>query len=837
VSKINLNILKLYCALFILIQVSCSPTKKLKQGEYLVNKNKIENVKETKLKSEDIEAFVRQKPNRKFLGKIHFYVWWFNLFDDEKIQRKKEERNAKYDKINIERSRKTEELNIKRLAKAKKPKSPKLKDKDSPTTVENIRGIGEPAVVLDSSLTEQTRLQIQMYLFSKGFFNNKVTDTIEVDKRTRKATVKYVINSKKPYKINAITYTMLDEKLGRLILNDTLNTLIKRGDNYDSEILATERQRISNFCLNNGYYSFDNAYISFDVDSNLAKQSVNINVLLKKFSKPYSNSNDSLVLVNHTQYKIDNIYIITEQIIGKVRDANFKDTIRVKNRSLVYLSNSKLPYRKVLIANYVDLYKGQLFRKDTAEITYRQLIGLGIFKNVSIQFFKSSNYSNKLDCYIICNPLIKQSITAETEGTNTSGNLGINGAILFQNRNTFRGGELLELKLQAAISAQSQLSNNSSPIVNSIDDVSDLRKLQGAFNTVQFGPEFDFSVPRAFFPFSLLPFKKEMSPRTFLKTSLNYQARSEFARVINTVDYGFSFKSNKNQLRHNLIPLEILLVRAALSDSFKVSLNSINDAFLVKSFQDHITTSTKYIVDFTSNADPNKSTKPSIYFKVGISSAGNILRSVFTYNNREKDTLDRYLIFGIPFAQFLKVDADYRLYVPIRKKSRIVYRLAGGIGKPLKNLSVLPYEESFFSGGPNSNRAWRARTLGPGGYDPSSSSARFDKIGDILLEGNMEYRFHIINSFNGALFADAGNIWRLTKTADKPNGEFKVDEFWKQIAIGAGLGLRWDLNFFVLRLDLATPLKDPKYQEGDRWTLNKKPYNNIVANFGIGYPF
>jgi outer membrane protein assembly factor BamA len=150
---------------------------------------------------------------------------------------------------------------------------------------------------------------------------------------------------------------------------------------------------------------------------------------------------------------------------------------------------------------------------------------------------------------------------------------------------------------------------------------------------------------------------------------------------------------------------------------------------------------------------------------------------------------------------------------------------------------VLPYEESFFSGGPNSNRAWRARTLGPGGYDPSSSSARFDKIGDILLEGNMEYRFHIINSFNGALFADAGNIWRLTKTADKPNGEFKVDEFWKQIAIGAGLGLRWDLNFFVLRLDLATPLKDPKYQEGDRWTLNKKPYNNIVANFGIGYPF
>jgi len=837
VSKVNLNIVKLCCAVFILIQVSCSPTKKLKQGEYLVNKIKIENVKETKLKEEEIEAFIRQKPNRKLLRLVHFYVWWYDLFDDEKIQRKKEERNANYDKINIERSRKTEEQNIKRLAKGKKPKNPKLKDKDSPTTLENIRDIGEPAVVLDSSLTEQSRLQIQMYLFSKGFFNNKVTDTIKFEKDTRKVTVKYVIHPKKPYKINAITYTMLDEKLGQLILNDTVNTLIKLGDNYDSEVLAYERQRLTNFCLNNGYYSFDNAYISFDVDSNLAKQSVNINVLLKKYSRPYSTSNDSLVLVNHTQYKIDNIYIITEQIIGKVRDANFKDTVHVKNKSLVYLTNTKLPYRKVLIANYVDLYKGQIYRKDTAEITYRQLIGLGIFKNVSVQFFKSNNYSNRLDCYIICNPLIKQSITAETEGTNTFGNLGISGALLFQNRNTFRGGELLEFKLQGAISAQSQLSNNSAPIVNSIDNVSDLRKLQGAFNTVQFGPEFDFSVPRAFFPFSLLPFKKEMSPRTYLKTSLNYQARDEFARVINTADYGFSFKSNKNQLRHNFIPLEILLVRATLSDSFKVSLNRLNDAFLVNSFLDHITTASKFIVDYTSKTDQNKGQKPAIYCKVGLTSAGNILRNLFNNTGREKDTLDRYLIFGIPFAQFLKIDADYRLYIPVNKKSRIVYRIAGGLGKPLKNLSALPYEESFFSGGPNSNRAWRARTLGPGGYDPSESSARFDKIGDMLLEGNMEYRFHIINSFNGALFADAGNIWRLTKVADKPNGEFKVDEFWKQIAIGAGLGLRYDLNFFVLRLDVAAPLKDPKYKEGDRWTFNKKPYNSLVANFGIGYPF
>lgn len=143
----------------------------------------------------------------------------------------------------------------------------------------------------------------------------------------------------------------------------------------------------------------------------------------------------------------------------------------------------------------------------------------------------------------------------------------------------------------------------------------------------------------------------------------------------------------------------------------------------------------------------------------------------------------------------------------------------------------------FFSGGPNSVRAWRARTLGPGGYDPRNSPTRFDKIGDILLEGNIEYRFPIIRSFNGAFFVDAGNIWRLNPDKNKANGEFLLNTFADQIAIGGGFGVRWDLNFFVLRLDLAVPLKDPKFLPGNRWTFDKKPYQYTVFNFGIGYPF
>ena len=210
---------------------------------------------------------------------------------------------------------------------------------------------------------------------------------------------------------------------------------------------------------------------------------------------------------------------------------------------------------------------------------------------------------------------------------------------------------------------------------------------------------------------------------------------------------------------------------------------------------------------------------------------------MFQISGKDTDTSGSYLIGGIPFAQFLKSDVDFRIYVPIRAKSRLVYRIAGGVGVPLKNLSVLPYEQGFFSGGPNSVRAWRARTLGPGGYDPTDSPLRFDKIGDILLEGNVEYRFHIIKTFNGALFVDMGNVWRLRPDESKPEGEFKLATFADQIAIGAGVGLRWDMNFFVLRLDFAVPIKDPKLPAGQRWTFDKKPIEYGIFNFGIGYPF
>lgn len=422
----------------------------------------------------------------------------------------------------------------------------------------------------------------------------------------------------------------------------------------------------------------------------------------------------------------------------------------------------------------------------------------------------------------------------ETEGINTFGNLGVDGSAIYQNRNLFKGAESIEFKIQGALTAQRQFNTDDQLAVS---DVSSLTRIQQIFNTFQFGPEIKFSVPRAFFPFSLLPFKNEMAPRTFVKVALNYQARAEFVREIFSFDYGFNFRSRNRLYRFEIIPFEAYLVKARLFGNFERDLKNLNDAFLLNSFIDHITTLTRFGVTYTSKENPQNYHKPIHYIKWNIMSSGNLLRAIYKSSNAKQDSLGRYYLFNIPFAHFLKTELEYRIFIPLTPKSKIVYRVSGGIAKTFANLRVLPYEQSFFSGGPNSVRAWRARTLGPGGYDPTGSPTRFDKIGDILLEGNMEYRFHMIKSFYGALFVDAGNIWRMEKTEDKPNGEFKPTEFYKQIAIGGGYGLRWDLEFIILRLDLALPIKDPKFPEGNRFTYDKKPWRLIVANFGIGYPF
>jgi outer membrane protein assembly factor BamA len=816
---------------------SCNINKHLKENEFLLSKNTIK-YNGTNIDNSELEAFIRQKPNRKILKTVRFNLWLYNQVDQQKMLKKKEERDLRFDRINAKRLEKNAKKNERRAAKGKPSKSPNLKNKEKPTFRESIMEAGEPPVILDTFLTKITKNQLQKFVFSKGYFDSKVRDSLVLDVKNKRAKSFYFISKSKPYFIQNIDYKIEDPLIEYFILNDTTSTLIKHNTIYDEDVFQKERERITESQLNNGYFYFAPEYVYYLVDTNLAGQNVNLTIGIKMFSKSYSESNDSLVYINHPRFYIENVYVIPEVVPdfkGKSNEVFMKDTLEYNG--LKILHNNKLKLRRKDLTRDISISPGQLYQQNFSEETYKGLSALRVFKSVYIQYLKNPYHSDKLDCYIVCQPVVKQSITLETEGTNTSGNLGVAGSLVFQNKNAFRGAELVELKLKGSLTAQKQF--NATQTTTNINDV------QNTFNTIQFGPELNIYFPKPLFPFTLFYYKKDASekryfiqPKTILNLSVNYQSRPEFNRTISNISYGFRFTNNKALFSYDVVPFEVYSVKAKLFGNFQADLLALDDYYLLNSFQDHITTLSKLSVTYNNQSLSKK--RNLMYLKMSLSSSGNILRGLYSATNQPMDNQGRYLIQNVPFSQFVKLDVDYRFYFKIRKQSKLVYRLAGGYGKPLKNLTSLPYEQSFFGGGPNSNRAWRARTLGPGSYtQPTDVTARYDKIGNVQIESNIEYRFHIFKSFYGAWFADAGNIWLSYSDPNKPNGQFKFDKFYKEIALGSGFGLRYDFSFFVIRLDAAIRIHDPQYIEGQRWILSTQPLNktSIYTNFGIGYPF
>lgn len=826
---------KFYFLLSALFLSSCNINKHLKDNEFLLTKNALKQ-NGTDIDNSELEAFIRQKPNRKVLKLVRFNLWLYNQVDKQKMLKKKEKRDARFDRINTKRLAKNAKKNAKRVAKGKQPKRANLKNKEKATFRESIMEAGEPPVILDTFLTKITKNQLQKFVFSKGYFDSKVRDSLFLDVKNKRAKTYYFISQSKRYSIQNISYKIDDPLIEYFILNDSISSLVKHNTYYDEDVFQKERERITESQLNNGFFYFAPEYVNYLVDTNLIGQKVDLTVGVKMYSKSFSETNDSLVYINHPRFYIENVYVIPENITdfkGRANEAYMKDT--VEYNGLKILHNNKLLFHKKDLTRDISISPGQLYQQNFAEETYKGLSALKVFKSVYIQYVKNPYYSDKLDCYIVCQPQVKQAVTIETEGTNTSGNLGVAGSLVFQNKNAFKGAELVELKLKGSLTAQKQFNTTQSADINNV---------QSTFNTIQFGPELNFTFPKPLFPFTLFYYKKDLNekryfvqPKTIVNLSVNYQSRPEFNRIISNISYGFKFKNNKGLFSYDVIPLEAYIVKAKLFGTFQSDLIKLNDFYLLNSFQDHITTLSKISATFNNQGLVKK--RNLMYLRMSISSSGNILRGLYSVTNQPKDSQGRYLIQDVPFSQFVKLDVDYRFYFQIRKLGKLVYRLAGGVGKPLKNLTSLPYEQSFFGGGPNSNRAWRARTLGPGSYSqPDSVSSRYDKIGDIQIESNIEYRFHIFKSFYGAWFADAGNIWLSYKDANKPNGEFKLDNFYKEIAIGSGFGLRYDFSFFVLRLDGAMRVHDPQYAPGKRWVFGKQTLReSAILNFGIGYPF
>jgi outer membrane protein assembly factor BamA len=802
---------------------ACNPTRKLKEGEYLLQKNHIIDT-DTKIGKTEIESYIKQKPNRKILLVLRFHLWLHNLANEDRIKRKR-----------VLIDKKLEKKNAKRLAKGKPAKK-----SDRVLFGEWLLNVGEPPVIYDSLLAQKSAKQIKLLLDNKGYFISSVKDSVSYG-RTKRASVYYKINASKPYTINKVEYAIGDDLLKYYVSSDSANCLIKRGANYDVDVMQQERERITNELNNNGYYLFTKDYVYYQVDTSIGDRKVNVVLGIKKFAYKYSDESDSIVETNHQRFYINNIYIQPD-FVSKQSNIIPKDTLKIDDFLIIH--SEELKYKPKVLLNTVFVRKNELYQLQNVADTYKRLSELKAFKTINIFFTKASN--NYLDCHIQLVPIAKQSFTVEIEGTNTgAANRGVSGSIVYQNRNLLKGAELLELRLKGGIEAQKTSTSSNSPDINPVTQ----------FNTVEIGPEMNIYIPRFLLPFDIRKSKK-LNPKTIFTSSYNYQRRPDYRRYITNLSFGYTWKENERK-QHTITPLFVNFVKVDLQPDFKNKLeNTIKDLYLLNSFSDHLSTSTRY--SFVFNGQNIKKQENFSFFKLNAESSGNILRGFYQLANSikpntfVKNESGHYEMVGIPYSQYLRIDADYRYYYNVSDINKIVFRIAAGIGKPLANFPSLPFERSFFSGGANGIRAWQSRTLGPGSYDDKGELA-FSQIGDGQLEGNVEYRFPLFKMLKGAIFMDAGNTWLSRKNTSKPGADFQLDRFYKEIAIGSGVGLRGDFSFFIIRLDIGLKLRDPKFAEDKRWVIenlgnaewkrtykltnNDRSYNFFTFNLGIGYPF
>lgn len=809
---------------------ACSAVKRVPDGEHLLVKNKL-HLGKTSVSKGELRQVIKQQPNKKILW-LRFHLSMYNWPDPEKLAVRREKQATKRAERNEKRKRKGKDVKT-----YKRVKGEWLQDV-----------VGEAPVILDPDLTEKSRGQLEVFLAKKGYFRSEVSDSTIYPSRKlngkpkkKKAIVVYNVRPGPAFKINKLEWHIHDDRLERYRNEDAENSLVKTGDVFDTDILEKERQRLTRHFQNLGLFYFTKDHITVEADSTVGGSSVNLTFHIHNERVVAEDGHE--IERPHQVYYLDQLSIDTD-FRPTLEDQSAKDSIEYNDVRFLYLN--KLRYKPKLLLRSVIIKEGDRYKLSKVENTYKRLSSLRVFRSVNMEFDTlNTTRKNGLNCSMKLTPSKERSFGIETNGTNRGGFLGINGSLTFRHNNIFRGTELLTIKFTGGIEAQQSVTQSSSDGETNVDD-------EILFNTIEFGPEISLQIPKFLLPINVDKFAKSTEPRTIITALYNYQRRPDYTRTLSKVSFGYAWKETKFK-SWQVQPVEVSVIKIPhRSQSFIDYLEEVNDPFLTSSYTDHFILGPRIV--YTFNNQQLAKPRNVFYYRGSLESAGNILHGIHSLTNRElfTDTLgnEYYESFNIRYAQYLKMDNDARYYRRLHDKSTIVYRLAAGVGIPFKNLDVLPFEKSFYVGGANGLRAWRARSIGPGSYfDPSDS---FDKIGEVRIESNIEYRFDLIDVLEGAFFVDAGNIWLLNEDDNKPGSGFSGD-FISEIAIGAGVGARLNFDIFLIRFDLAMQLKDPSLPKGERWVFEPKdeyeqdvlditgvPGNyrpQLNFNLGIGYPF
>jgi hypothetical protein len=789
---------------------ACSLTKNLSEGEYTLYNNELVGIEISD--EEAITTLFIAEPNTRIpltnisLG-VTIYQLGANFYDSVKVAKKLDVTEGELTEV---RAQQKENVENRKLSKKADKLVSKINTYEEKLEFGNfLMRTGNPVTKLDSAEIKLTVVKIDNYLYNRGFLDSEVDFTVKTKKN--KATVSYLIEERKPYQLDSIYTNSDNDAIKKVLAANYKESFLKNGENYNQDAFVSERNRIEELLKNNGFYMFNKSFIEYNLYYDTLKKSINTEQrILKPTFSEY-----------HQVYTIDSVIFYVNppseafednHIARKFRNINF-DFYRDR-------------YSEKILSSRIFFQKGERYNRSDFLETQKQLSNLDLFRFINISF---DTLGTSLLAKVITQPNQKYQLTNQLGLSITEQLPGPFFSASLRNRNFFRAGEILEFNFRAGLEG-----------VASATD-------QGVYQSRELGTSASVIFPRFLLPFyqsSLQKFGK-YNPNTRTQLGYNYTNRPEYTRsgLNGLLSYTWATRNNRQQFTINAADLNYIRT-PQIQDEFLQILTDLQNQGnnLIWSFLPSFISSisAQSVINF--NQYGNFTRNQASLLRLFAESGGTTLNFLNGADNSEAADFANF--------QWLKFQADFRRFYPLDNNQTIAYRVNLGVAQPygISN-GILPYEKYFFAGGGTSIRAWQARRLGPGSYSPRVGDRGpynyiVEQPAEMIFESMIEYRRKLFGYFDMALFVDAGNSWVIGVDNSRPGADFRFDRFYKEIAVGTGLGLRMDFDFLVIRLDMATKAIDPAQPEGKRWVLDNVSFNQpfgvrgqTVLNFGIGYPF
>ena len=682
-----------------------------------------------------------------------------------------------------------------------------------------LRRMGDAPVLYDSIDAVMSGFEMRKALQSQGYWHADVKQ--ETKKRGKKVSLQYTLIPNQPIIVDSILHIVPHEGIKAILDRPQRQstTLLWKGMPLDVGLLDQERTRITTLLRNRGYYDFDRRNITFTADT--FAQYGRAQLIMK--IDPFTVSLDS-VEREMAPYRIGEIYV--DPYFDLLTGASALDTtemsiVRVRDVSIYEKENERPYLRSKVILDNLGLRPDSLYRERGLSNTYSRFSTLGILSYTNMRVVQRPD-TNLLDCYLYLSKGKTRGMSLSLEGTNSAGDLGMAASLATEQRNLLRGSETFSLKLRGAYEAISGLTN---AITNQY---------------TEYGVEASLRFPRLFFG-SLLPEpRRPLRATTELSVGYSSQRRPEFARNIFDGRWTYRWSNPRALTQHRVDLIDVSYIKMPwISKEYE---ENYQNSILKYNYNDQMIMRVGYGLFFSNNGFDQfgmvGQAVSGYTMRLNVESAGNMQYGIAKLaGSRKRGADQRYLSFGIPFEQYVKMEVDLAAKLRIDYRNLVALRAAVGVAVPYENSEMMPFQKRYFSGGANSVRGWSVRGLGPGRYPGGEASDFMNRSGDVKLDLSAELRTKLFWKLHGAFFIDAGNIWTIRAYEEQPDGQFAFNTFYRELAAAYGLGLRFDFDFFILRLDGAMKAVNPA-KDAERYAILRPRFGrDFTFHFSIGYPF